>query len=213
MSSEGAVRNPIFARVYDRVSGRAEDAGQREHRRELLEGLSGRVVEVGAGNGLNFAHYPRAVEEVLAVEPEPFLRERARAAAAASPVAVRVLDGTAERLPLLDASVDAAVVSLVLCTVTDQAAALAELRRVVRPGGELRFYEHVRSEHAGFARFQRAADLLWPRIAGGCHTARDSARAIEAAGFDIERSRRLTFRPCSVIAPIAPHVLGRARRP
>ena len=213
MSSEEAVRNPIFARVYDRVSGRAEDAGQREHRRELLEGLSGRVVEVGAGNGLNFAHYPPAVEEVLAIEPEPFLRERARAAAASAPVAVRVLDGTAERLPLDDASADAAVLSLVLCTVPDQSAALAELRRVLLPGGELRFYEHVRSERAGFARFQEVADLIWPRIAGGCHTARDSGRAIAAAGFELERCRRLTFRPCSMIAPIAPHVLGRARRP
>ena len=213
MSSEEAVRNPIFARVYDRVSGRAEDAGQREHRRELLDGLSGRVVEVGAGNGLNFAHYPPAVEEVLAIEPEPFLRERARAAAASAPVAVRVLDGTAERLPLDDASADAAVLSLVLCTVPDQSAALAELRRVLLPGGELRFYEHVRSERAGFARFQEVADLIWPRIAGGCHTARDSGRAIAAAGFELERCRRLTFRPCSMIAPIAPHVLGRARRP
>jgi ubiquinone/menaquinone biosynthesis C-methylase UbiE len=212
MSSEGAVRNPIFARVYDRVSGQADDAGQREHRRELLEGLSGHVVEVGAGNGLNFAHYPPAVEEVLAVEPEPFLRERARAVAASAPVAVRVLDGTAERLPLEDASVDAAVASLVLCTVPDQAAALAELRRVLVPGGELRFYEHVRSERPGFARFQQIADLVWPHVAGGCHTARDSGRAIEGAGFGIERCRRLTFRPCSVIAPIAPHVLGRARR-
>ncbi|MDQ3091750.1 MAG: methyltransferase domain-containing protein [Actinomycetota bacterium] len=210
--SSGQVRNPVFARVYDRVSGRAEDAGQREHRRELLEGLGGRVVEVGAGNGLNFVHYPTAVEEVVAVEPEPFLRERASAAAASAPVSVRVLDGTADRLPLEDASVDGAVVSLVLCSVPDQAAALGELRRVLRPDGELRFYEHVRSEHAGFACFQQVADLLWPRVAGGCHTARDSGRAIEAAGFRIERCRRLTFRPCSVIAPIAPHVLGRARR-
>jgi len=210
--SSGQIRHPVFARIYDRVSTRAEDAGQREHRRELLEGLSGRVVEVGAGNGLNFQHYPLSVDEVLAVEPEPFLRERASAAAAGAPVAVRVLDGPAERLPLAGASVDAAVVSLVLCSVPDQAAALDELRRVLRPNGELRFYEHVRSEHAGFARFQQAADLLWPRVAGGCHTARDSARAIEAAGFRIERCRRLSFRPCSVLAPIAPHVLGRARR-
>ena len=206
------VRNPLFARIYDRVSGRAEDAGQREHRRELLDGLTGHVVEVGAGNGLNFQHYPSTVDEVLAVEPEPFLRERARSAATGAPVAVRVLDGTAERLPLDDGSLDAAVLSLVLCSVPDPAAAMAELRRVLRPGGELRFYEHVRSEHSGFARFQQAADVLWPRLAGGCHTARDSERAIVDAGFRIERSRRLTFRPCSVIAPIAPHVLGRARR-
>jgi ubiquinone/menaquinone biosynthesis C-methylase UbiE len=210
MSSGETVRNPVFARLYDRLSGRAEDMGQREHRLELLEGLSGRLVEVGAGNGLNFAHYPTAVDEVVAVEPEPFLRERARAAVASAPVPVRVLDGMAERLPLEDGSVDAAVVSLVLCSVPDQAAALGELRRVLRPDGELRFYEHVRSERPAFARFQQLADLLWPHVAGGCHTARDSARAIEVAGFRIERCRRLTFRPCSVIAPT--HVLGRARR-
>ena len=99
----------------------------------------------------------------MAVEPEPFLRERAEAAAAGAPVAVRVIDGMADRVPLDDASADAAVLSLVLCSVPDQAAALAEVRRILRPGGELRFYEHVRSERPGFARFQQAADLLWPR--------------------------------------------------
>jgi ubiquinone/menaquinone biosynthesis C-methylase UbiE len=212
MSSGEAVRNPVFARVYDRVSARAEDAGQREHRREMLEGLRGRVVEVGAGNGLNFAHYPPTVEEVLAVEPESFLRERARAAAADAQVPVQVLDGLADGLPLDDESADAVVASLVLCSVPDPAAALAEVRRVLRPTGELRFYEHVRSEGRAFARFQRAADLVWPRIAGGCHTARDTPRAIEASGFRVERCRRLTFRPCSIIAPIAPHVIGRAVR-
>lgn len=212
MTGGEEVRNPVFARIYDRVSGRAEDGGQREHRRELLEGLAGRVVEIGAGNGLNFQHYPAAVDEVVAIEPEPFLRERAEAAAGRAPVAVRVIDGMADRVPLNDASADAAVLSLVLCSVPDQAAALEEVRRILRPGGELRFYEHVRSERPGFARFQRAADLLWPRLAGGCHTARASGQAIAAAGFRIEQSRRLTFRPCSLIAPIAAHVLGRARR-
>jgi ubiquinone/menaquinone biosynthesis C-methylase UbiE len=212
MSSAQAVRNPIFARLYDRVAARAEDAGQREHRQELLERLAGRVVEVGAGNGLNFGHYPPEVEEVVAIEPEPFLRERAAAAAGSGSVRVRVLDGLAHRLPLDDGAVDAAVVSLVLCSVPDQAAALAEIRRVLRPGGELRFYEHVRSERRGFARVQRAADLVWPRIAGGCHTHRDTVRAIEGADFKVERCRRFSFRPCSVVAPVTPHVLGRARR-
>jgi SAM-dependent methyltransferase len=212
MSSDQGVRNPVFARIYDRVAARAEDAGQREHRQELLAGLAGRVVEVGAGNGLNFAHYPSEVEEVVAVEPEPFLRERAAAAARGAPVPVRVLDGLADRLPLEDGAVDAAVVSLVLCSVPDQASALAEIRRVLRAGGELRFYEHVRSERTGFARVQRAADLLWPRVAGGCHTHRDTVRAIEAADFEMERCRGFSFRPCAVIAPVTPHVLGRARR-
>lgn len=212
MSADSEIRNPVFARVYDWVSARAEDAGQREHRAELLEGLQGRVVEVGAGNGLSFPHYPASVSEVIAVEPEPFLRERATAAAADAPVPVQVVDGLADRLPLPDASLDAAVASLVLCSVPDQGRALAEIRRVLRPGGELRFYEHVRSQSNGFARFQRTVDVAWPRIAGGCHTHRDTRRAIVAGGFRIERCRRFTFRPCSLVAPVAPHVLGRARR-
>jgi ubiquinone/menaquinone biosynthesis C-methylase UbiE len=212
MSAGASARHPIFARIYDRVSAQAEDAGQREHRRELLAGLSGRVVEVGAGNGLNFAQYPSTVDEVLAIEPEPFLRERAREAAVDAPVAVRVLDGVADRLPLGDASVDAGVFSLVLCSVPSQSAALAELRRVLRPGGELRFYEHVRAHRPGFARLQRAADLVWPHVAGGCHTNRDTPRAIEAAGFEIEACGRFSFRPSAVIAPVTPHVIGRARR-
>ena len=212
MRGRETVRNPVFARLYDRVSAKAEDVGHREHRRELLAGLYGRVVEVGAGNGLNFPHYPRSVEEVVAVEPEPYLRERAQAAARTAPVAVRVVDGVAARLPLEHATVDAGVVSLVLCSVPDQMVALAELRRVVRPRGELRFYEHVRSERPGFARVQRAADLLWPHVAGGCHTHRDTPTALGAAGFEITSCRRFSFRPCSVIAPVTPHVLGRGRR-
>jgi ubiquinone/menaquinone biosynthesis C-methylase UbiE len=212
VSARGAVHHPIFARLYHRVGAMAEEAGQREHRRELLAGLSGRVVEVGAGNGLNFPHYPPEVEEVVAVEPEAYLREQAREAAIEAAAQVRVVDGLAERLPLEDDSVDAGVVSLVLCSVPTQAAALAELRRVLRPGGELRFYEHVRSDAPGFARLQRAADVVWPHVAGGCHTHRDTPRAIESAGFAIENCRRFPFRPCSALAPIEPHVLGRARR-
>ena len=212
MSARAAVHNPVFARLYDRVSARAEKTGQREHRRELLAGLSGRVVEVGAGNGLNFPHYPPEVDEVVAVEPEAYLRGRAREAAAGSAVSVRVVDGLAEQLPLEDGSADAGVFSLVLCSVPSQAAALAELGRVLRPGGELRFYEHVRGEGAAFAHLQRAADLVWPHVAGGCHTHRDTPRAIQSAGFAVETCRRFPFRPCSVLAPIAPHVLGRARR-
>lgn len=203
--------HPVFARVYAWLS-RAEDrAGVGAHRRELLEGLAGRVVEVGAGNGRNFAHYPPAVAEVVAVEPEAYLRRLALEAAAAAPVAVRVVDGVAESLRLPDCSVDAAVVSLVLCSVDDQQRALEEIRRVLRPGGELRFYEHVASGRPSLRRAQRLADRVWPRLAGGCHTARDTVAAIEAAGFTIERCRRFAFRPCLLAAPAAPHVIGRAR--
>jgi ubiquinone/menaquinone biosynthesis C-methylase UbiE len=109
--------------------------GAIDHRRKLLAGLAGRVLEVGAGNGLNFAHYPPAVTEVLAVEPEPYLSGLAQAAAAQAPVPVRVVDGTADALPTPDASMDGAVASLVLCSVPNQARALAELDRVLRPGG------------------------------------------------------------------------------
>lgn len=206
------VHHPIFARLFARFSAEAEEAGQSEHRQELLAGLTGRVIELGAGNGLNFAYYPPSVTELVAVEPESYLRGLAEEAAKSAPVPVRVVDGLASRLPVEDAGFDAAVASLVLCSVADQAEALAELRRVIRPGGELRFYEHVRGERPGLVRAQRAADLLWPRLAGGCHTSRDTAGAIEQAGFAIESCRRFSFRPCVLVYPITPHVLGIARR-
>lgn len=206
-----AGRHPVFARVFARAS-RAEDrVGVGEHRRELLEGLTGRVVEVGAGNGRNFAHYPDGVAEVVAVEPDPYLRRLAIDAAAVAPVPVRVVTGTADSLPLPDGSVDAAVASLVLCSVDDQQHALGEIRRVLRPEGELRFYEHVAAGDERLRELQRRVDRVWPRLAGGCHTARDTVAAIEAAGFAVERCRRFAFRPCALVAPTAPHVIGRAR--
>jgi ubiquinone/menaquinone biosynthesis C-methylase UbiE len=198
--------------MYLRCSPDAESRGGAEHRSEMLAGLSGTVIEVGAGNGLNFGHYPRSVERLVAVEPEPRLREAAAAAAASAPVPVEVVDGVAERLPLDDASVDAGVACLVLCTV-DADAALAELRRVIRPGGELRFYEHVVAQTPGLARVQRLADrTFWPHIAGGCHASRDTAAAIERAGFTLESCRRFPFSPAPVL-PAVSHVLGRARAP
>jgi SAM-dependent methyltransferase len=206
------VHHPIFARLFARISAQAEETGQGEHRRELLAGLSGKVIEVGAGNGLNFAYYPPSVTELVAVEPEGYLRGLAAEAAKSAPVPVRVIDGVAGRLPVDDATFDAGVASLVLCSVPDQAKALSELRRVIRPGGELRFYEHVRGERPGLVRAQRAADLLWPRLAGGCHTTRDTGAAIEQAGFAIESCRRFPFRPCFLAYPVTPHILGVARR-
>ena len=213
MKGTESVHHPLFARVYARFSHSAEARGQAEHRRQLLAGLRGRVVEVGAGNGLNFAHYPSGVDEVVAVEPEAHLRSLAEDAAARVDVTVTVVNGTAGRLPLEDASCDAAVASLVLCTVPDQAAALAELRRVLRSGGELRFYEHVVADAGGLARLQRVADAtFWPRVAGGCHAARDTGEAIAGAGFDVERQERFGFRP-SALMPAVPHILGIARNP
>jgi ubiquinone/menaquinone biosynthesis C-methylase UbiE len=207
-----SVRHPLFARAYLWLSVLEEKGGRAEHRERTLAGLSGRVIELGAGNGLNFAHYPAAVSEVVAVEPEPVLREAARRAASEAPVHVSVVDGVADALPVEDSSMDAAVASLVLCSVPDQGRALAEVRRVLRPAGELRFYEHVLSRARGVARFQRFSDATyWPHIAGGCHMARDTARAIEAAGFTIESQKRWTYRPSAWLPP-EPMILGVARK-
>jgi ubiquinone/menaquinone biosynthesis C-methylase UbiE len=210
--SPSAVHHPVFARLWSLMS-RHEPAEIRRHRDELLAGLSGRVIELGAGAGSNFAHYPATVTQVVAVEPEPYLRERARAAAARAGVRVKVVDGDADALPAEDGAFDGAVACLVLCTVPDQARALAELRRVLRRGGELRFYEHVRSDRPVLALSQRAVDrAFWPRAFGGCHTARDTPAAIEAAGFEIEDQRRLSVNPLPIALPFAPHAIGRARR-
>jgi ubiquinone/menaquinone biosynthesis C-methylase UbiE len=207
------VHHPIFARLYLRMTKNRKAKGEDEHRRRLLAGLSGRVVEVGAGNGLNFPFYPEAVEEVVAVEPERTLRLAAVEAAAEAPVRVQVVDGVAGALPAPEASFDAGVASLVLCSVPDQARALAELRRVIRPGGELRFYEHVVSQRPFHARIQRLADAtFWPRVGGGCHMSRDTTRAIEEAGFAIESHERFPFSPGAPV-PALPHILGVARRP
>jgi ubiquinone/menaquinone biosynthesis C-methylase UbiE len=207
------VRNPLFARVYTRLSGKGEQRGAAEHRERLLAGLSGRVVEVGAGNGLNFAHYPSTVREVIAVEPEPYLRTRAEEASRRAPVPVSVVDGIADALPLAAASVDGGVASLVLCTVPDQASALQELYRVIRPGGELRFYEHIVSERPIARIAERALDAtIWPRVGGGCHLARATDAAIERAGFEIDTYDRFAFGPGGGPIRIA-HILGVARRP
>jgi ubiquinone/menaquinone biosynthesis C-methylase UbiE len=204
------MRHPIFARVYAAIA--KPDPHGDAHRRELLEGLRGRVVEVGAGNGLNFRFYPPAVTEVVAVEPEPYLRAEAQRWAPKGSVPIRVVDGMADALPAGDGEFDAAVASLVLCSVPDQAAALAEMRRALRPGGELRFYEHVLAQDPRLQRTQRVVGRVWPRIGGGCHLDRDTAGAIEAAGFTIERLRRFAYTPTPVLQFVAPHVLGSARR-
>jgi ubiquinone/menaquinone biosynthesis C-methylase UbiE len=205
------VRHPLFARLFARAAPRMEAQGVAAHRRELLEGVGGREVEVGAGTGACFAHYPGTVAEVVAVEPEPYLRARALDAAAAAPVPVTVVAATAEALPFEDGSFDVGVASLVLCSVRDPDAALAELRRVLRPGAELRVYEHVRG-HGGLARVQRVLDAAWPRVAGGCHLARDTPAAIARAGFAVERCRAFRFRPSLLAWPAQPHVIGVARR-
>jgi ubiquinone/menaquinone biosynthesis C-methylase UbiE len=206
------VRHPLFARCFARCAPRMEQLGVAEHRREFLAGISGRVIEIGAGTGANFPHYPEGVREIVAVEPEPYLRAQAATAAAEASAPLRVVDAVADQLPFENASFDVAVSSLVLCSVADQPAALAELHRVLRPGGELRFYEHVRAEDRRLASAQRVLDVVWPYLGGGCHASRDTLRAIADAGFAIEHVRRFVFRPCMLAAPTSPHILGVARR-
>ena len=205
------VHHPLFARIYAWSSPRMEEAGWGVRRDQLLRGLTGRVIEVGAGNGLNFARYPSGVTDVLAVEPEAHLRELAQAAARDAPVPIEVVDGVADRLPAGDATFDAAVTSLVLCSVPDVPATLAEMRRVLRPGAELRFFEHVRADTPGLARLQRVLDAtLWPTFVGGCHTHRDTRAAIEAAGFEIDRIEHFRIPDGGIPLPASPHIVGAA---
>ncbi|WP_405620560.1 class I SAM-dependent methyltransferase [Streptomyces sp. NBC_01508] len=213
-ATQDSVHHPLFARFYARMSVAADRGGIAAHRAELLAGLSGRVVEIGAGNGLNFAHYPPAVSEVVAVEPERSLRQLAVGAAMRAEVSVDVRPGTAEALPVEDEGYDAAVASLVLCTVRDVPRALAELRRVLRPGGELRFFEHGLARERGLATVQKALDrTVWPMLFGGCHAARDPLAAIGEAGFEFGTYRSLRVPDSGPRTPTSPCVLGVAYRP
>jgi|SRR5437764_3300608 len=190
------------------MAPRLDKKGGAQHRDELLANLKGRVIEVGAGTGANFPHYPPTVDEVVAVEPEPYLRERAKQAAESAPVKVRVVAGDADDLPVGDGEFDAGVASLVLCSVPDQDHALAELHRVIKQVGALHFYEHVAASGPK-GRVHRRVDPIYTRVSGGCHLTRDTTAVIERSGFDIQHSRRFPFPPGLFALP---HVIGVARR-
>lgn len=208
------VRHPLFARYYARASVNAETRmGMGAVRDRLLAGLSGRVIEIGAGNGLNFGHYPRTVSEVVAIEPERSLRQLAVEAALRSEVPVDVVPGAAEALPVKSEAYDAAVISLVLCSVRDVPRALAEARRVLRPGGMVRFFEHGRGGGRIMHVTQRALDrTLWPPLNGGCHLARDPIAALRAAGFELGPYRRVMMPEHGPTLPTSYCVLGAAWR-
>ena len=168
-------------------------------------------MEIGAGAGLTFAHYPRTVTSVVAIEPDPRRRHLAARAAKHASVPIRVIDAHAEALPIADEAVDAAVASLALCSVADVCGTLGELRRVLRPGGELRFLEHVIAEGGPLRLLQRVLAPMYSRLPEGCHINRDTLAGIEHAGFDIERCERYMHAD-GTLEPAIPHVTGTARK-
>jgi ubiquinone/menaquinone biosynthesis C-methylase UbiE len=174
----------LFAAMYDRGLKATEEAGLGEMRRQLLAQASGRVLELGAGTGVNLDLYPAAVTELVLVEPDPHMAKRLRARLAQSPRQATALEAPAERLPHPGHSFDVAVATLVLCTVPDPVAALAELRRVLVPGGRLLLIEHVRAAEPGAARWQDRLEKPWRFLADGCHCNRDTAATLSAAGFE-----------------------------
>lgn len=192
--------HPVHAALYDPLMGLADRAGLAERRRRLISEASGRVLEVGAGTGLNLRHY-RNVESVTVTEPDAAMHKRllARVADAAVPVEVHELPIEATGLP--DASFDTVVCTLVLCTVIDQAAALREIRRLLAPDGRLLFLEHVRSPGLR-GRVQAVASPLWSATAGaGCHLDRRTLDAIRDAGFVIDRCERAGMLAVGVALP------------
>ena len=205
------VDNPLFARLWMTISGH-EPESLRRLRVANLAGLTGRVLEVGAGTGTNFAHYPAGVTEVIAIEPERRLAEVARAAAAVAPVPVIVSTAAIEEFST-DQSFDAVVCSLVLCSVDDPDSVVRELYSMLKPGGELRYLEHV----AGVGlrgTLQKAADAtVWPRLLGNCHTHRNTEASIAAAGFSVDGSRREQTLPGWLPIPVSEFAIGCAVRP
>lgn len=186
--------HPWFAALYDRLTRSAERKFLGAHRRWLCARAAGRVLDLGAGTGANFP-YLSAAAEIVAVDPDSYMLERARRKAASLQRAVTFLPDASEALSLESASVDAVLATLVLCTVADPERALAEVRRVLRPGGRLLFLEHVRLEHAVWGRVQDVVTPLWRVLCAGCHPNRDTVAAIRRAGFAIGGLERYAFGP------------------
>lgn len=206
-----SVDNPFFARLWTAISSR-EPESLRQLRRENLSGLTGRVLEVGAGTGTNFQWYPTSVTEVIAVEPERRLAALARQAAANAVVPITVSTDTVEEF--VDAEpFDAVVCSLVLCSVDDPEGVVSQLFSLLKPGGQLRYLEHVAGRGAR-AVLQRLADAtVWPRLLGNCHTHRHTEETIVGAGFTVTGARREWTFPAWAPLPVAEFAVGVASRP
>ena len=198
----------VFARFYDASFTLGEWAGMRAMRTALLSQARGRTLEIGGGTGLNLAHYPDALDELILSEPEPAMRERLQRKLDRSGRSAQLLDVGAERLPLADSSIDTVVCTLVLCTVDDPQAALAEIARVLKSDGQLLLIEHVRSHSQRLARWQDRFERPWRAFAVGCRCNRDTAARVAAAGFQLEL-REASWR---LMPPLVrPLICGRAR--
>ena len=179
-----------FTALYDRGLKATEDAGLREIRRGVLSVANGRTIDIGAGTGLNLGLYPQAVSELVLAEPDPHMLRKLRPKLSRVGGEVSAIQAPAEQLPFEDDSFDTAVFTLVLCTVPDPRAALAEAARVLRPGGKLLFVEHVRAQDPGLARWQDRLEKPWRFLADGCHCNRDTVGLIEASAFELEKIER-----------------------
>ncbi len=200
----------IFALVYDPFLWLGEIAGMRRRRRTLLAEAYGRVVEIGAGTGLNVALYPEAVTELLLTEPEPGMRKKLSRRLRRTSCLTGVVDAAAEQLPFAAESVDTVVSTLALCTVDEPERALREIARVLRPDGQLLFIEHVRSGSRRLARFQDRLADPWRHFAGGCRCNRDTVARMRACGFTVEAHDVVWRGMPAIVHPLA---IGRATRP
>jgi ubiquinone/menaquinone biosynthesis C-methylase UbiE len=175
-----------FSAFYDSLLKGTEDAGLREMRRETLAAASGRTIDVGAGTGANLGLYPATVTDLVLAEPDPHMTKRLRRRLAEAGSSAELVEASAERLPFEDSSFDTVVFTLVLCTVPDPKAALAEAARVLKPGGKLLFVEHVRAPDPSLARWQDRLETPWRFFADGCHCNRDTVATIEESPLHVE---------------------------
>jgi SAM-dependent methyltransferase len=199
----------IFALVYDPFLLLGEIAGMRHRRRTLLAEAYGRVVEIGSGTGLNIAHYPEAVTELLLTEPEPGMRKKLSRRLRRNSCLTGIVDAQAEELPFAAESVDTVVSTLALCTVDEPERALREIARVLRPDGQLLFIEHVRASSRVLAALQDRFAGPWRHFAGGCRCNRDTVGRMRACGFTVT-SQDVVWRGMPAI--VHPLAIGRATR-
>jgi ubiquinone/menaquinone biosynthesis C-methylase UbiE len=199
----------ILALVYDPFLWLGEIAGMRRRRSRLVGGARGRVVEIGAGTGLNIAHYSDRITELVLTEPEPGMRRKLARRLQRHGRCARIVDAPAERLPLADASVDTVVSTLVLCTVNDPQRALREIARVLRPDGQLLFIEHVRASSRFLAACQDNLLQPWRRFAGGCICNRPTLELMRACGFAVAADNVVWRGMPPIVHPL---MVGRATR-